>query len=656
MRNAFLAVLVSAFLSIAPGCGSTPEPPAPVVAQYQAKGGDVFTAYPSDRFTVADAATKTGLRVKLDAETTQDPAVLQFPQTFAQLNALDGFSTISGAFATFSGPLDVRGIAVDPKADPPDTTPLRDASDYTRPGAPMYLVDSDPRSPERGTLIGLVPKYWGQDKDLDYAASDYTLLAQPARPLLPATRYFFVITNALRGKSGAAVTPSADTTRLLASSVTPYDRAVADGLGLLKEKVGLPRASVALATSFTTASVTGGVFGMAERARKNPVPALTAPWTVDKPLEADGRLRFRATIDVPEYRSATDGLWHSDGAAPKEQARVSLEVFLAFSNATKSGKRPVVIYQHGLGGDKDGTWGTAERLAELGCAVVGIDSPEHGSRAPGGSKDTILWISSFLGVDLAAKTFDVARAGENFRQMASDQLELVRFLGALGQLDLLPEGAPDGVPDLDVSQLLYIGHSFGSVQGATLFSIAPEITHAVWNVGGAGLTVLLRDSPLFGLVLKGLRQPGTPEGALGRFFAVIQAIVDPGDAANYARFAASEAPPGVAGWKARDVLVQESVPDGIVPNSSAEVLARSLGLVNQNPVRAVSGLAEQKGAVTGNLPGGATGVLSQFDKMNGAMSATHGELIFSPEARAQYVAFFASGLAAGHATVPPAYP
>ena len=277
MRNAFLAVLVSAFLSIAPGCGSTPEPPAPVVAQYQAKGGDVFTAYPSDRFTVADAATKTGLRVKLDAETTQDPAVLQFPQTFAQLNALDGFSTISGAFATFSGPLDVRGIAVDPKADPPDTTPLRDASDYTRPGAPMYLVDSDPRSPERGTLIGLVPKYWGQDKDLDYAASDYTLLAQPARPLRPATRYFFVITNALRGKSGAAVTPSADTTRLLASSVTPYDRAVADGLGLLKEKVGLPRASVALATSFTTSSVTGGVFGMAERARKTPVPALTAP-------------------------------------------------------------------------------------------------------------------------------------------------------------------------------------------------------------------------------------------------------------------------------------------------------------------------------------------------------------------------------------------
>ena len=42
--------------------------------------------------------------------------------------------------------------------------------------------------------------------------------------------------------------------------------------------------------------------------------------------------------------------------------------------------------------------------------------------------------------------------------------------------------------------------------------------------------------------------------------------------------------------------------------------------------------------------------------MNGDTAATHGELIFSPEAQKQYVAFFASGLAAGHATVPPAYP
>lgn len=59
---------------------------------------------------------------------TEDPLVLQFPQALAQLNALDGFSTVGGVIASFSGPLDVRGIALDPTADPPDPTPLRDAS------------------------------------------------------------------------------------------------------------------------------------------------------------------------------------------------------------------------------------------------------------------------------------------------------------------------------------------------------------------------------------------------------------------------------------------------------------------------------------------------------------------------------------------------
>ena len=59
------------------------------------------------------------------------------------------------------------------------------------------------------------------------------------------------------------------------------------------------------------------------------------------------------------------------------------------------------------------------------------------------------------------------RVRDNFRQMASDQLELVRFIQSLSTLDLLPLGAPDGVPDLDTTKILYLGHSFGSVLGGT---------------------------------------------------------------------------------------------------------------------------------------------------------------------------------------------
>ena len=44
-------------------------------------------------------------------------------------------------------------------------------------------------------------------------------------------------------------------------------------------------------------------------------------------------------------------------------------------------------------------------------------------------------------------------------------------------------------------------------------------------------------------------------------------------------------------------------------------------------------------------------MLAQFATMNGGETATHGSLIFSEEARAQYVRFFQSGIDDGVATV-----
>lgn len=395
---------------------------------------------------------------------------------------------------------------------------------------------------------------------------------------------------------------------------------------------------------------------LAAAARAAPAPALMSKWEVAMPMSApDPRVRFRAVYQSPEYRRPLPvGTWQIEGGKPVVQKDVGLELFLAFSDATKSGPRPVVIFQHGLGGDKDSCWGTAERLASLNAAVIAIDSPEHGSRAEGGTALTAAF--SFFGVDPTTQSFDIARARDNFRQMTSDQLELVRFIKSLGSLDLLPVGKPDGIPDLDVSRILYIGHSFGSVQGPAIFALAPEITQATWNVGGDGLMMLLRDSKTFGILVNALKPPGTPDGAMGRFFAMSQGIVDPGDPINYARFASLEAPAGVPGWVPRDVLLQEVINDTIVPNSTSEALARAAGMALVDAIRPISGLPGVKAPVTGNMVGGGTGAIAQFDFIEGGQVAQHGELIFSPEARAQYVKFFQTGLAGAHATVVPAYP
>jgi hypothetical protein len=646
-------------LALVAGCSSEAVPvpgdgAEGVVALYGPPQASSLAPFPSNRYTVPDAVTTTGLRVDIGAHNTSDAIVLAYPKIVAELGELDGFSTTGGIVARFSAPVDMRGLAPYPDAEPPDTTPLRDAATYTEPTSPILLVDVDPASPERGRAVGLVPRYWAQPASPDFLESDFTVVAQPAEPLRPATRYLFVVTGALRGEDGAALARSAETDALVDGGAEgAYGDEVRQALGVLEAEVGVPRSAVVLASTFTTQSVVEELAAMAARARTQPPPALLEPFTVETPLGADGRVRFRAVYAAPEYRRAKpDGKWQIEGGLPVPQKEEGLELFLAFADGTHSGPRPVVLYAHGLADDKHSGWGVSELLAGLDAAVIGIDAPEHGSRADASASDVDI-LFEFFGIDPETQDFDIGRARDGFRQMGSDHLELVRLLATLGDLDVLPPGAPDGVPDLDVSRILYIGQSFGSVQGPLTFALAPEIAQATWNVGGAGITTLIRDSQAFSLLLESLAPPGSSAPALGRFFAVAQTVADRGDSLNFARHGTREPLPGMEGWRPRDVLLQQAIDDGVLPNSATEALARAAGLTLADALRPVTGLAQASAPLTGNLPGGATGVLYQFARINGDETATHSDLLFSEEARAQYVDFFSSGLAAPHATVSP---
>lgn len=631
------------------GCSDdAPVAPPGVVAIYDAPELTVLTPYPSDRYTVADD-TPTGLRVDIGPGKTTDLIVRPgSEETVAELSARDGFSTTGGLVVTFSGPVDIAGVAtsadpeLDPGVEPKDATAFADPTT-----SPLLLVDVDPDSPEFGTARGLIVRWWETPADDYYLEAEYTLVAQPAEPLRPRTRYMFAVTDQLRARDGGAVHRSPLMDSLLTGS-DPYANKVATSLAVLQSELGVNVARLSLASTFTTGTVHAELAALAAAARQAEPPALVEPWSVETPLAEDGRIRFRARYASPEYR-AEDGRFVVEGGQPTVQVDTDLEVFMAVSNATSSAPRPVVIYAHGLGGDKDGSWGTASRLADLNAAVFAIDSPHHGSRLGEGQSDTTA-VFNFFGIDAADSSFVIGRARDNFRQMAADQLELVRLIATLGDLDILPEGAPDGVPDLDVSRILYIGHSFGAVQGPSIFALAPEVEHAVWNVGGAGLMTLLRDSGTFSLLVNALKPQGTTDGAVARFFAVAQAIVDPGDPLNYAHYGTVEALSGVENWKPRDVLLQEVIADNIVPNSTTRALARAARLRQIDAIQPISGVPQVDSPLHDGL-GEAVGAISQFDRMEGDKKASHGELIFSPEGRAQYVEFFRSALEDGDATV-----
>ncbi len=657
MRPKTIEALFAGICLLLLGC-SDDTPSKGVEAIYAAPETTDLTPYPSNRYAVS-ADTATGMRLAINVDNTADPiAQPDLAVTLSELNQMNGFSTTGGVIVTFDGPIDIGSIALpaDFIRDVDEAPQLLDAMAYADADAPFVLIDVDPDSVEQGTAIGLIPRWWEQPKDAYYISDEYTLIAQPATPLQPGTRYLFAITDTLRARNGANIDRSPLSDDLLTGKLGgAYAQEVQDGLAVL-EGFGVGRDRVKLATVFTTATVHDGVFAAAKLTRTAGAPAIREPWELTMMDEGDGRAQYRVVYEAPDYRKPSpDDRWEmAENGDPIVQKVVGLEANMAVSDAQASEPRTIVIYAHGLGGDKGGSWGTANRLASLNVAVFSIDSPHHGTRGSGDS-DPFSPVVRFFGVDLSENSFVIGKARDNFRQMASDQLYLVELLRSLDTLDILPPGAPDGIPDLDTSAILYIGHSFGSVQGATLFATAPEVSHAVWNVGGAGLMMLLRDSNLFSVLVDSLRPDGFSDGAVARFMAITQAIADPGDALNFARFAQLEPTPGLEAWAARDVLLQEVIDDAIVPNSTTAALARAVGVELMDAIVPVSGLPSVSGPVSANLLSGATGVMTQFDVVDGT-AASHGELIFAPEGRAQYVEFFTTGLADGHATVPPSYP
>jgi hypothetical protein len=639
-----LAALVVAWSVVSCSDEVTQPGPPPVEVVYGDPLQTALVPFPSDRYTVEDPTTKTRLRVAVSPSTSGDTFVASYPLVTGRLNELDGFSTAGGIAVAFAAPIDGAAFA-----GPQGGTAFEalDPARFTRRDTPIVLLDVDPESPEVGRPVGLLPRYFAQAKDDLYLFDEYSIVARPAVPLSPGRRYLFAATTAILGADGRPVARSPGANALIdGRPADAYGEKVQAGLGVLESSLGIPRAEVVVASVFTTTSQQSELVDLAAALRQAPAPAQNEPWTIQQESEGDDRVRFRATFASPEMRTS-DGTFQVTGGLPQPQSAVDLEVFLAFSDGTFGGKRPVVIYQHGLGGDKDGSWGAAERLSEIGVAVFSIDSPEHGTRGAG-AMGQLESVFAFFGVDPETNAFDLGKARDNFRQMTVDQLELIRFIGSLETLDLLPLGAPDGVPDLDTSQVLYIGHSFGAVQGASVFALAPEIRHAVWNVGGDGLMLIMEDSLLFSLLVNTIKPPETTDGQLARFFSATQAIIDPGDPLNFAPHCLVTPPPGAG---PRSILLQEVIEDGIVPNTSTEALARAAGLSVVRPIRAVPGLSETASPSRGAGPNGSTAVLTQFDTMNGGEPATHGELYFSPEGRGQYVEFFRTAIETGLGTV-----
>ena len=225
-----------------------------------------------------------------------------------------------------------------------------------------------------------------------------------------------------------------------------------------------------------------------------------------------------------------------------------------YNSALYTGK--IVIFQHGLGGDK--THAQLLMAAGLNLPVIAMDLPLHGDRAIEGE--------AYL-----SKEMDGSRV--NLYQSSFDQTILLKNLRA-GLFDLDQDGNTNtlGAEVVDTDdipeRIFFYGISAGAITGS-VFNAYNTIDKVVLNVGGANFAALADTASnaeitdIFGAGAQDL----TSNIQLG----VLQTLIDPADPVFLAN----------ADYNGKVVnnptILQTAYGDTVTSNISNEILANAVG-------------------------------------------------------------------------------
>lgn len=302
-------------------------------------------------------------------------------------------------------------------------------------------------------------------------------------------------------------------------------------------------------------------------------------------------------IDAGGYGDPSHGTFAHEGGkvvinAKKPTNKIWVSFFLPKAAAPASGY-PVVVFQHGLGGQRGDALQIANSLARRGYATAAIEAYLQGTRGldagargdkkadykretatyagPDGFSDRNSEGANVAPADLFGNLFRLAALRDQFRQTVVDHTTLLRLLKSSPSLEGL---ALDGVtPKIDGSRVAYMGDSLGGILGSLLAGIESDHAAYILNVpGGALLTELAANSPNIYSLLNGsaalnfgFRNVDMP--FYHPLVQLMQHVIDGGD------------PIGTASTtKGRNLIILEVVGDEIVVNEATEALARGMGI------------------------------------------------------------------------------
>ena len=566
--------------------------------------GETITTLPDDAFTVSDERTATGLRLAIGEDLPWFSTLTGLARDgYGALDGLDGWGTNAAIAIVFDGPIgDVpSGFPASVESQALQLFALQEGRAHR---VPFEVV----RTEDGGLLIA------------------------PMLPLRPATRHGVIGTHALQAADGGAISPGPTLRTLLAGEAAGALEPMNERYAELLRQAGVAREDVAFAVPFTTQSTRAQSRAIAESIR-----SASYEWD-DLPVcvAIGGASQCEGAFEASSWRDA--GGVMGDGSIVRTYLlRVSSWI------PDAAGPHPTAIFGHGLVHGRDAGGAMAEVLNPLGIAVVAIDAVTHGEH-PDAPEDDALVLFEFFAVSLDPLGHNPRRLRDNFRQSTWDKLQLLRLL------ELDPDLDGDGAPDLDLDRMIYVGESFGGIMGVEFLALTDRFDAAVLQLGGGRVTSIISQARRFQAV-RLLAGGATTPSETARFFPVVQAVTDPGDASTWAPVVLGERLPEIGGGPPH-LLLQLVIDDDTIPDPSSDSLVRAFGLSQVPPVPRMVPMTDvlDPAPVRGNSPGGRTHGFFTFDRHRGGLDdaveiATHDSMPGSVEAVHQLREFAASWLA-----------
>lgn len=545
-------------------------------------------------------------------ETALVPEYLEsLRQTLADL---DGFGTVGPAFFTFDGDIDPASLPQAPAAS-------------LREDASVFLLDVDPGSPTAFERVPVRMDWEPSLRQLAVRPDDGHPLAEGRRYAVVLTDGVRAADGSpvAADPDFAAVRDavSRPTDALLGEAHDQYAPVLAS-----LESQGVERARVVALAVFRVQTVTRDLLDARARVWEREPPAVSVDEVVPSGEDLDAVLGTPAEdlpgLDVPggvqhasigwmihgrydtpwmvsdtanvhgSFRRESDGRLRI-GATDS----VTFTLFLPRSDDLASLR--VVVYQHGLGAERSQALSVADALTGAGYAVLAIDAPFHGLRTAGAAADTTnaftgeevpdgfgdrtgsAVVADFAGIaDVRGEleAFHPVYLRDTLRQTVVDLLVLVRVVRNSSSWDAV-RAADAALASFGFSEqpLLVVGYSLGGMIGTMLTAVEPEVGAAVLAVTGGHITRLLVESPPFnrGYVPDLWPLLGLDAGEIDYEtyhpvyqpeVAIVQTLLDRGDAINYARALRT---------RAVDLFLLMAKDDETLHNVATESLARAIG-------------------------------------------------------------------------------